>query len=357
VTGLVVALALGLFLLGGALPALRDRGVRARSGPVLFGVVFALVAAPFVLPVLLGQAGEGAAGVPSGYALYVRLRLPHHLLPTAFGWTTWARFGLLALAGGAFLVWLSRRGVLSHGTAVARFVAVVAVLCLLATVGVVGLESLAVARVQAFKLTVLLVALFTVGACGGVAEAITLLPKRLRRWAESPIAHPLRTTTGVAVLGLLVLALAVLDVGRPGALYQPRAHARSDWGHVEAWARTRTPEDALFIVPPTNATFRVGAHRGVVATWKAHPFRSDAMRLWLARLRTVAPAPLPDLAHGDGRGYGVRLDSAYCANSPEAWRTIGQRTGARFAVVEAGCGRPVGAPVFRSGALAVYPLR
>ena len=142
--------------------------------------------------------------------------------------------------------------------------------------------------------------------------------------------------------------------GRPGALYGPRAHAASDAGRVESWAARETDVDALFVVPPANSSFRVGARRSVFVTWKAHPFRADGMRRWLEDLQMVAPAPL---IGSSGWAHRARADSAYCANDATDWRSVAEWTEADYAVVEAGCGAPPGRPVYRAGRLTVYPLQ
>jgi hypothetical protein len=188
-----------------------------------------------------------------------------------------------------------------------------------------------------------------VGAAGALVAA---LPGRVRGWAEAPFRRPRLALITVGLAAALTFALAAADVGRPGALYAPRAHARSDLGRVERWASEETPREALVAVPPSNTTFRVGARRGVTGTWKAFPFEPARMRVWLARLRTVAPAPLP----ASGRGYLPALDSAYCASGPAGWARVARALRADYALVEAGCGRPAGEAAFRAGRWALYRL-
>jgi hypothetical protein len=237
---------------------------------------------------------------------------------------------------------------------VGRFLLVAAVLCVVATIGVVLFESLAVARAQAFKLTVPSAVLLVIGLCGGFASMVERAPPALRRVVEWPLRAPVLALGVAAIVAAAVLTLAVAGVGRPGALYAPRAHAHSDSGRVEQWARRQTPVDALFVVPPANTSFRVGARRSAFVTWKAHPFRADRMRNWLRDLQTVAPAPF-DPAAGGG-AYRAAVDAAYCANDDRDWERIAQETGADFAVVSVGCGAPAMQSAFRAGALSVYPL-
>jgi hypothetical protein len=348
VTALIVALALALVI--AAEPGGRRSALVRAAG---FGALFALVAAPFVVPLLAGQAGEQAGLGPSGYDVFVRLRLPHHLLPTAYPMSSWARFSVLAMAGGAAIAWLRRRGRLDGDGFAGRFLAVTAALCAVAFVGVVLLESLGAARAQAFKLTVPAAAVLGVALCGAAALAMQEAPASFRKILELPLRAPFGTLGVTALLGGATLAAAVAGAGRPGALYGPRAHAASDAGRVEAWAARETDVGALFVVPPPNSSFRVGARRSVFVTWKAHPFRADGIRRWLEDLQMVAPVPVPA---SSGWRHRALADSAYCANDTAQWQSIAEWTEADYALVEAGCGAPPSAPVYRVGGLSVYPL-
>ena len=138
-------------------------------------------------------------------------------------------------------------------------------------------------------------------------------------------------------------------------MWRPRAHAQTDPYRVTQWARTHTPKDALFLVPPSTDWFRSYAFRSVVFNHKPTPFRDAAMHERLARLRTVAPAPLPDRAD---RSWLVTLDSAYHARSTAEWIALADRFDADYAVVhEPQVSRqPPGDLVFRSGEWALYHL-
>jgi len=350
VTGLVVAVALTLTVLAAPAPAGR-RLARA----ALFAGVCALVAAPFALPVALSQSGDAPGALPSAYDLFVRLRLPHHLLPTAFPPASWLRFGALAVAGGASLVLLRRRGRLAGDGVAERFLVVTAVLCAVAAVVVVGFESFAAARMQAFKLTVPAAVLLTVGLCGAAASVVAGAPDNLRRLIALPVRVPLATLAVALLLAGATAVATTAGAGRRGAMWMPRAHAASPDGRLEAWARSETDVDALFIVPPANTSFRVGARRSVLVTWKAHPFRAEPMRHWLRTLQLVAPAPW---MAGDPGGWSYlgRTEDAYCANDAAAWRRIAGETGADYAVVEAGCGTPAAPAAFRAGPMSVHAL-
>ena len=140
----------------------------------------------------------------------------------------------------------------------------IAALVALAVVFVEIVPVTLVAKLQLFKLTVLVT---LVASILTTAAFVRLLPDALRRFGEGVLD---RRWTGLAVslvLLALVAGLAVRDVGRPGALLYPLRHTATPLGEVEAWARAETPTDALFAIPPSVSTFRTFARRAVVANY------------------------------------------------------------------------------------------
>ena len=308
-------LSLGALALAWAGCGLRRETPTWRPAAGLFGLGLA-VAAPLVVPALVRQSAEAGAALPYGldaFRLYAELRFPHHLLPTAFGPRAWASFGLLAGLGGLAWAALRRRG--RSVSAPVWFAAVVAGLAAVATVGILGLESLAAARAQVFKLTVLV----NVVACAGLAGLLaSAVEPQVPRWSAAAGGLALLVAVGVASA---VGARAVTPAAEDPAIADAR----------------RSPRDAVWLVPPSATAFRVGSERAAVATWKAVPFRADLAAEWARRLGKASDPELFARARAGG-GLLERLDAAYAAHSDEELRRIGAELGATHVLVPAAPG-------------------
>ncbi|MDX1418955.1 MAG: DUF6798 domain-containing protein [Rubricoccaceae bacterium] len=349
---LAAAHAAALLGVVGLWQAARSRSRAAAGRAVLFGVVAAVVAAPLALPAVLAAplAGPTVPGV-SGFHAVARLRVPHHLLPSAFALSHYARFGVLTVAGLGALWALRRSGRLRHDRFLVRALAVVAGLCGIAVVFTEVMPVLFVAQLQFFKLTVWATTLFALllGAWAAMA-----LPERWRRVGAAMLGS--RWTLGGVLSALLLTGAAVAaGLGPAADRYEPVQHAATDLGRVEAWARHHTPRDALFLIPPTNTTFRTRARRSVVVNFKPTPFQPRGIEVWLARMLAVAPLEVPEA----GRGFQEALDRAYAAHDATGWQALADRFAADYALVDlrATASPPLGAPAVRSGDWAVYRLR
>ena len=341
--GVLTAGALGLAIVLGGLGG--SPSERWRRSLILGGA--ALVVA---LPMVWGVAYYRAAGaLPpddglSTFFLTAELRLPHHYLPLEFGRGRWARFGLLVVLGGAGLGLCRRAG--RPLVFVERFLIAIGALCLVAGIAIQAGESLFVARLQVFKLTVVANALLVVAAGVGAA---TRLSSGVRLGAVSP-----RLSVAIPVLITIGLGAAVTSGALDGRI-GPRARAPSPFTAVERWIRTHTARDALVAVPPANSTFRFNARRSVVATYKPAPFQDGAMHEWYARLKTLAPRADPDRARG--LAFGDELDRAYAENTRPDWDRIVSRYGVTHIVRDRRRGgSPRGRAVFEAGPWEVYAV-
>ena len=355
--GLQVGLLLGLV----SLWQMADGDARgALRRALAFGATFALVAAPVLLPTLLTQAGTAppADGLATFYVT-AYLRQAHHYLLFSQDPAALVKFGLVVAAGlGGLRVLRDRRPGTEHLRTAGRMMIVIAALCALYVVGTEGLESLTVAKMQFFRLTLVAKLVLLAWASGAV---VALVPRAWRDRARGALGRPAVGWSLAAAVLAATVGGAVADVGRPGAMWYPRAYRQSDVAPVEAWIAARTPRDAVFLVPPGTTTFRSHALRGAAINFKPTTFRDDAMHRWLARLRTVAPAPLPPRTHGRAAVYRWReaLDPAYHAHTPREWARLGDAFDADYALVDrrATATPPDGEPVYADGAWAVYPLR
>lgn len=333
-------------LLGGTGGTVRQRV----AWTVRLGAAALVVALPMGLLILHDRATGPAvpAGGYSTWFLIVELRLPHHYLPSHYGVGAWARFGLLAALGVAGLGWLRARG--RPLVFVERYALAVAVACGLAWALVEGAQSLLVAQLQVFKLTVPLVPLFALAAAEALVSAA---PTPWARALELPFRRPRvgwSGAVGAGILGALLLA------GPMAPRLDAVARRATDAAVIERWARRATPTDALFAVPPSNTSFRTGARRSVVITFKPTSFQEGSTHVWYDRLVAVAPGadPPPVL----GLAYASALDNAYAQNGRGDWQGIADTFGAEFALVDRTRTPtpPAGAPLVEQGSWAVYAL-
>ncbi len=325
---------------------------RALRQAVGFGALFFAVASPILVPTLLTQAGTAPPddGLSTFYVT-AWLRQAHHYLLLSQDPVALVRFAAVVAAGVAAGVVVHRRRWQAQDRFVTRALIVIAVLVALYVVGTEGAESLTVAKMQAFRLTVLAKLLLLVW----VARAVTEAGRLADGWPRPVVGW------GVAVAALAVtVGLGAAGLGRPASVWRPAQHRQTDVYPAERWIAQNTPRDAVFLVPPGTTSFRSHALRSVAINFKPTTFRDDAMHVWLQRLRTVAPAPLPPRSGGRAalRAWREALDPAYHAHTAAEWAALAQTFGADYALVDLRQTPtpPAGAPVYRSGSWAVFAL-
>ena len=357
----LIGLQLGLMLGIVGLWRLADgdpRGALRQS--LVFGVTALAAMAPVLVPTLLTQTDT----VPpddglSTFYVTAYLRQAHHYLLSAQSPVTLARFAAIVAVGLGGLAVLSRRAELDRDRTrfAIRLLVVVGVLCVLYVAGTEGLRSVTVAKMQFFRLLVVAKLVLLAWTAGAV---VALVPVRLGAWAERAASRPSWGWGGALAVVVLTVGLAAADVGRPGAMWGPRAHRQTDAYRAEAWIAANTPRDALFLVPPGTTTFRSHALRSVALNFKPTTFRDDAMHRWLARMRVLAPAPLPPLVRSGDGVYAWRqsLDPAYHDRTPAEWEALARTFGADHALLDLRQTPtpPAGEPLFQSGPWAVYRL-
>ena len=346
--GLQVGLLLGLVGLwrmadGAPGPALR--------WAVGFGALYAAVAAPVLVPTLLTQVGTAPPddGLTTFY-ITAYLRQANHYLLFSHHPMEGVRFAAVVAAGLAGAAVLARRGVpMPRRRFTVRTLAMVGALCVVYVAGTEGAESLAVAKTQLLRLTVLAKWLLLTWAA---SAAVALLPGR---WAWPPRPWGWAAAVGAAAV---TVAMATAGVGRPAAVWRPAQHARTDAFRAERWIAGHTPRDAVFLVPPNTTSFRSHALRSVAINYVPTTFRDDAMHAWLGRLRTVAPAPLPAGGFAARQAWRDGLDPAYGAHTPTEWARLARTFGADYALVDLAQTPtpPAGEPVYRAGDWAVFRL-
>lgn len=315
-----IALVLGVVGLAQAIAAVELDGRQLRADFIAlltFSGVFLLAALPILVPVVLDQIAptDGPAQVVPPFYIHAQFRNPFHHLFFSFEPGHHLRFWPVVVLGLASGVWLARRGALRHGRALAVGGLLVAALCALAVVYVEITPVTLMAKLQFFKLTVLVNLVCSVFIAAALVELLPEALRRLGQWMLDQRRIGLAVTLGLV---LVVGVLAVRGIGRPGALLFPVRHLASPLGEVEQWAQAETPTDALFAVPPSASSFRSFARRAIVADYAGFVFTDADMQIWFRRLIDIAPIPPPET----GLGVVPVLDAAYQRHSPDDWRRL-----------------------------------
>jgi hypothetical protein len=142
----------------------------------------------------------------------------------------------------------------------------------------------------------------------------------------------------------LALAFAIIAVphGR-GPTTKPYGTVANH--ELYEWARTKTPVDALFVIPPGNGHFRLLARRAVVVDAKSPPLRPDLLEQWYARL-CAALLVEPGLSARE-------LAARYGKLTPDQLREVARTFDADYIVADRNL--TFGAyPIFRNAKYAVY---
>jgi hypothetical protein len=247
-------------------------------------VVWAVLAAPGIVPAVALSDGVDVATATEAARIQVVERLPHHLLPASFKPEFVVRFYLLALA------WLAAALYRPGGPAMRRLHRVVAAALLISTAGLILAlatahhEDLAVRilRFYWFRLADVFVPLgASLALCGIIAE--------LRRRG--------------AILGNLMLIAALaggawhLSTTTFSQIQErfppadgPRKVARGDdWREIcqRIASDEHIPNDAVFITPRGNHTFRWHTGRAEVVCWKDVPQDAASVVAWRDRFYDI----------------------------------------------------------------------
>lgn len=253
-----------------------------------------LLAAPSIVAGLRLTWGVDPEMVREANQILVYTRLPHHLAFHRFSLQHILRFVALAIA------WLvvSRRAPFQNPTHQRLRDFVLA--SLLFTLAGVALDLLSFTSRELasswlkyywFRLADVMVP---------VAAAITLV---IAVW-ESRTTHSSLRQAGILLLllapPLLLLpglhegiraprARAVTLWDDPSRPLEARIRRYQEWLDVCRWVRENTPEDALFLTPWSQQSFKWFAHRAEVFNWKDMPQDPAHLLRWQERRRTLFP--------------------------------------------------------------------
>ena len=332
VVGLQAAMLIGLLLL---------RSSAHSRPPYVFALAFGLAALPALGLLAIQQLSAAPATEGPGlfYTLF-EFRAPHHYLLTSFTRISALGFGLLVLLGLAGYRRLRAHLAAEHRRFVVRTLCIVAGCGAVSFVATEVMTIATIAKLQLFKMTVVAKVVLAILLCGAVAS---WLPSVVRSAAEALFDYS-RYTSGAALLVACTLLLA-----SPSALGLRPTPPRP----LEEWARSATPRDAVFAVPPSWDGFRSQAQRAIVINYKAFPFLPGLEAEWLKRMVATAPITLP------ARGYPGMLDSldyAFLQLSASELREIGQQYGASYFARNQRLDAPDFEVVHTDGAWSIYHM-
>jgi hypothetical protein len=180
-----------------------------------------------------------------------------------------------------------------------------------------------------------------------------------------------RRTAAMAIVAIPLLAVAAAfvesrlgDYHLIGLRLPTMAEDGADYLRLCDYARTNTPVDAVFLVPPSEQAFRIAARRAIVVNFKGVPQLGSELPEWRDRLCRVLDLPdLSALPHG-------RFDKALAAiaerydHLPAAHlAAVARAYGARYIVASrsldddpAAAAAAAGTLVFESGRYRLYDL-
>ena len=284
-----------------------------------------------LLPAMRLNQGTSLAEQDRGAIIYVFQRLPHHLVSSRFAVDRWFAFAILIVTT-VFVILLVRQSYAK------TFIAAIP-----ENSDVNGEHNLLLQSKRIEKYAVLVrfaVVFFLIAAVGVVIDfslsgwatnwSASLLRYYWFRWND--VIWPtllvvslllIIEKTGPLIAGARGLALAMLIVSGfwvvggkyiknysdsispadqaalllRGQSRVARVQIHRDWLDMCAFIRTNTPEDALFLTPRFQQTFKWNAARAEVVCWKDSP--QDALGLieWESRMLAVFPS--------NTNGYGM----------------------------------------------------
>lgn len=150
-------------------------------------------------------------------------------------------------------------------------------------------------------------------------------------WIERKLARQRVIAIASAGIGIAVIILGILRGPYFGFYRVPQDDAK----YLAAcdWIRVNTPSDAIFLVPPSEQSFRLRAQRAIIVNFKGVPQLRVELTQWRDRMSDVLA--LRDL-RALPRGFNFALQAInerYESLPPEALFTAARKYGARYVLV------------------------
>jgi len=317
-----------------------DRGNR----PALRSMAPGLAAGLTLSLLGLGPALALTWGVPADVAsraaqIYVFVRLPHHLLPQSFPVSAVALHALLAVACAV----IYHRLPVSPGERRLRLFVIAAVLLAVAGAVVAWLTA-AEPRLAArllrfywFRLSDVMLPLGTALAWAGYGVWLARRPGVSGR-------HLLLAGAVLATFHLGGTALANAGLLRSAS----RSSSALAWRDACQWIRVHTPQQARFLTPRLESTFKWHAERCEVVTWKDIPQDAAGIVEWWDRLQALH-------AQGQPGTRSYRWRGSLTEHGPQRLRELGSRYNAEYVLTRSH--PPLELPVeYRNAWYTVYRL-
>lgn len=354
----------------------KRRGAIAREA-VLCCAVAAVVGAPSLGPAALQQFASAERPLPDRLVIaLLEARHPHHHMPWTWPATAWAELAaVLAACAAALARSRARMGVpcMLLGWYVATgalfwlctwfmvaptvvFFQAFRLTGLLLAVGACGIASLACSAAPArgwwgIALAVALVASFRVPPAFAVVATVVLLVTRKGvdpRPATDSGQLPLAPALGTLAIGLATVG--ALQFAEPLRAAANRMHFEhwlveipggdADRALLASHIQKKTAADAILLVPPGSAGFRIGDRRAIVADMKFVPFTNAALAQWAERiLLLTGRLAIDDAGRADRLADAIvawRNGSAARALSEAELDGVAARCGASWIVTDDG---------------------
>lgn len=321
VNGFWIAVTVGLCAVAvEAGPDLREKKLRLAikkipwDAALVYGVISSLV----ILPLLYSQ-----LSIDSGFdATYINawVRNPHHFILS-----TWSTVGtaitILFILVAIFLIYLF--GDLLFSTERDRLFAFSYILSLVSIMffgGYVFTEIMPISTIinlQPYRIDDYLYLILY----GGVAKLIVIgLYQTSQRFSSDPTRFPISVILAVVIVVTVIWTVPVMmtQMGSDrfveshnqgfGAnqsvseIYIQTPSHDEDLKEAYRWIETETPEDAVFLAPPSQQGFRLGTSRALVVDFKAFPPGGEGPVQWEQRMNAVCNA---DIRQYDNSGFSI----------------------------------------------------
>lgn len=228
---------------------------------------------------------SGAADASAAWNVYVQYRVPHHVLPSAWGSGWIVRFTLCLVLFGAIFKWVK--------PGAARFLAAFALGSALLFVCGLVIDAVGpphLLRYYWFRFPDVILPFLSFVFCGLALDALisrahTLrqLPPKLKGLVNLTQEHV------VPVVLTTVLALMVYrSLGKQVFNYTLlREEIPSKQAEAFAWIKANTPRDASFLIDPTIEGFYLQSQRAKFVSLKHSPQSADHILEWYKRIKMI----------------------------------------------------------------------
>ncbi len=251
---------------------------------------------------------------PSTFYIIALFRAPHHYLFYSFDKVRLVQFFVLVLAGYLALLKMQQHNPSFNRLFFTRVLTIVSVCCMIAFLGTEVHPLLAVAKLQLFKMTILIKVIMVISLS---AFIVKVLPAKLSSWIEQTVfERPLRLS---ALFVVAILALVIIQPDRLSQKVYPWSTQNTPEIRLAQWAQGNTNEGEVFAVPPSWSSFRSHAKRAIVINFKSFPFLDDEIPVWFNRLTDMAPVKTPERADPN---LLKALDLRYNTRSPNVLETL-----------------------------------